>query len=422
MCPGISIENPLESQRRYESFSNSDYIGSRLGADRAWCPRGPLVTNRHWMTLDLLTKMHVSGLAMQTRNDATHHHVKTFDVSISDDGVTYVSVGVYEVFGLLDRTLTAHVLLAAIVETRFIKITSKTWSNEPCFRIGIILSCLCPGHLIGPAGGPCTTCPPGTSKFNSDTCLCPAHLTGPAGGPCTDCPPNTSKFTFDQSVCNPYKCPSRAVSLANNSTNAAYQCGIGNYEETRVLNPPRQQRNYSSVLSNSFLGSLLDDVGAGSTWQPSSNSIGQWMDIDAGEPMDIVGLITQGKGGTNIEFVRTFIVEYSDLAWKKCQVTKHWMRMYCERNTPQHTATHCYTLQYSAIHCNTLQHTATHYITLQHTATHCNRRSLELQRPSQDIHCNTLQHTPTHCNTLQHTATGAVLKSKGQVKTFTATN
>jgi len=43
-----------------------------------------------------------------------------------------------------------------------------------------------------------------------------------------------------------------------------------------------------------------------------------------------------------------------------------------DRNTLQHTATHCNTLQDTATHCNTLQHTATHCNTLQHTATHCN--------------------------------------------------
>ena len=52
-----------------------------------------------------------------------------------------------------------------------------------------------------------------------------------------------------------------------------------------------------------------------------------------------------------------------------------------QRNTPQHTATHCNTLQHTATPCNTLQLTATHCNTLQHTATHC----------------NTLQHIATHC-------------------------
>jgi len=41
-----------------------------------------------------------------------------------------------------------------------------------------------------------------------------------------------------------------------------------------------------------------------------------------------------------------------------------------ERNTLQHTATHCNTLQHIATHCNTLQHTATHCNTL-HVCCRC---------------------------------------------------
>jgi len=100
-----------------------------------------------------------------------------------------------------------------------------------------------------------------------------------------------------------------------------------------------------------------------------------------------------------------------------------------QKETLQHTATHCNTLQQNchtlqpsatgvlqvvgrvgglfnkelhdtlhhiASYCNTLQHTATHCNTLQHTATHQN---------SGAIHCIILHHTATLCNTLQHTTT-----------------
>jgi len=73
------------------------------------------------------------------------------------------------------------------------------------------------------------------------------------------------------------------------------------------------------------------------------------------------------------------------------------------------TATHCNTLQLNATHCKTLQHTAsitsgtefcgTKVSWVQQTSTHCNTMHHTA------THCNILQHTATHCNTLQHTAT-----------------
>ena len=124
-----------------------------------------------------------------------------------------------------------------------------------------------------------------------------------------------------------------------------------------------------------------------------------------------------------------------------------------DRNTLQHTATHCNTLQHTATHCNTLQHTATQLDSkfykvwrsvsldnikalyrlyriycvavccsvLQCVAVCCGRGRLFSKHyidvtefaPVQNrplplhtaTHCNTLQHIATHCNTLQHTAT-----------------
>jgi len=75
-----------------------------------------------------------------------------------------------------------------------------------------------------------------------------------------------------------------------------------------------------------------------------------------------------------------------------------WCESRTQRNTRQHTATHCITLQHIATYCNTLRHIAARCSTLQHTATHCNT----LQHTA--ALCNTLRHTGTCCSTLQNTA------------------
>ena len=79
-----------------------------------------------------------------------------------------------------------------------------------------------------------------------------------------------------------------------------------------------------------------------------------------------------------------------------------------QRNTLQHTATHCNT------HCNTLQHTAPHCNNI-HTPQHVHARH-KVKRHGQHAartpypvcaatHCHSRPLTATYCKTLQHTAT-----------------
>jgi hypothetical protein len=83
------------------------------------------------------------------------------------------------------------------------------------------------------------------------------------------------------------------------------------YDETRILNPPYAQRSYSSIWSNNHFNSLLDDLNTATAWNAQTQTIGQWMQIDVGSPMRIVGIITQGRGIVRSDqYVTEFSVEY----------------------------------------------------------------------------------------------------------------
>ena len=81
-------------------------------------------------------------------------------------------------------------------------------------------------------------------------------------------------------------CPANTVSLPGSTSPAECGCPAGSYEETRLLNPSEDSRTYSSVLSVhkfSQLDSLHNEV----AWIAGTNTQGQWMEIDASEPITL---------------------------------------------------------------------------------------------------------------------------------------
>jgi len=107
-------------------------------------------------------------------------------------------------------------------------------------------------------------------------------------------------------------CPATAILLPGSTSSAACGCPAGSFEETRVLNPPYIQRKYSSIFQPDNLDkSLLDDIG--SSWSAQSNSVWEWMEIETGQPIQIVEIILQSRGGIATwqqQYVTEFRVEY----------------------------------------------------------------------------------------------------------------
>jgi len=82
-----------------------------------------------------------------------------------------------------------------------------------------------------------------------------------------------------------------------------------------VLNPPYAQRSYSSIHVDGLSWSLLDDLNSGMSWSANIVAVGQYMQIDVGVSMHILGVVTQGRGpSTPGQFVTQFSVQHFETA------------------------------------------------------------------------------------------------------------
>jgi len=158
---------------------------------------------------------------------------------------------------------------------------------------------------------------PGTT-----TCACDPGFTS-AGPGCEACPAGEYKVLAGPQACD--ACPDGETSTEGSVSSAACVppcaaggegaclCAAGEFSETRVLNPPYAQRTYSS-FSGTMTASMLDDLSGAEAWAAQYNTPNQWLQMDAGAPMLITGLVTQGRGSTFNHFVSEFTVEHRLLA------------------------------------------------------------------------------------------------------------
>jgi energy-converting hydrogenase Eha subunit E len=90
----------------------------------------------------------------------------------------------------------------------------------------------------------------------------------------------------------------------------------------RVLNPPEEARQYSSVWDGDPRGqgharSMLDSQQA---WSAGQNRVGEWMVIDAGNVVRLIGIVVMTRGHScTDQLVQTLRVEVSDngVAWRE---------------------------------------------------------------------------------------------------------
>ena len=167
---------------------------------------------------------------------------------------------------------------------------------------GLAADCTCNAGYSGPDGGPCVACAAGTFKAASGGSAYVSYV----------CPANQfSSEVAANTVAVCWACPSSALSLPASTSSAACQCRAGTYEETRVLNPPHAQRKYSSIWDNAMFGSVLDGLSNWHAWSPATAGvIGDWMEIDVGNPIHLVGVITQGRGNAVQTWATLIQVQY----------------------------------------------------------------------------------------------------------------
>ena len=111
-------------------------------------------------------------------------------------------------------------------------------------------------------------------------------------------------------------CSGEQYSLESSASVAecGQQCAVAPYNINRTtytnsrLNLPEASRTYSS-FSIDHIYSMLDTTTSHATWCASNADATPYIDIDAGEPMLISGIITQGRTGTNVHYVSGFEVK-----------------------------------------------------------------------------------------------------------------
>jgi len=118
---------------------------------------------------------------------------------------------------------------------------------------------------------------------------CITDFYGTSGEPCVACPRN---------------------SFSNNGSMYVTDCScsLGFYKETHMLNPAHASRRYSSVFQNKFYMSLLGDSLGARAWRPTQNKIGEWMEVDLDESMQLQGIVVEGIPQSN-EWVTNFNLE-----------------------------------------------------------------------------------------------------------------
>jgi hypothetical protein len=102
------------------------------------------------------------------------------------------------------------------------------------------------------------------------------------------------------------------------------------HDRTRVLNPPEHARTYSSVWTNDA-GHKLSMLDSRQGWSAQHNNYDQWVVIDAGERMQICGVVVSSRGHSRQEQkvtrVRVSVSEQQHGPWHPCGdfdcATKH---------------------------------------------------------------------------------------------------
>jgi hypothetical protein len=77
-----------------------------------------------------------------------------------------------------------------------------------------------------------------------------------------------------------------------------------------MIDPPEAQRSYSSILSNNAALYAQSRLGKNKAWLANTNAVGQWMKIDLGSTLPVVGIATLGRYNA-AQFVKSYKVQTS---------------------------------------------------------------------------------------------------------------
>ena len=229
-----------------------------------------------WWKLDLGQVRTVSTVSVWNRGDCCHERLDNFDIRIGNVPTSFA-----------ENPVCATGVAAP---------QSSPYSvNVPCHGVGRYLFIVVPGN----------------KKILT---LCEVEVNDHT---CSMCLPDTYSPTSGRSDCS--QCEAGKFQLTPGMTECA-PCNVGTYKNVtssgsgkRVFNPPDSARSYSSFYSPQHTQSMLDSIGSIGSWSSATLTVGEFLEIDVGEPMDIWGIITQGRATASCcsdQYVTRVKVEY----------------------------------------------------------------------------------------------------------------
>jgi len=244
------------------------------------------------------------GINHAEQSDWQLSKVYIWDKHLSDSDFQLASNSLYS--GLFSNTRATGVCLPCQANSQS-QAGASSCGCDPGYTANEGWRCtICPVNTFKALPGndiPCTACGENSdtnSQSGRSVCTCHTGYTSIDGGPCVQiC---VAGATTSVAIKNLVR------AMQGNTSVEGCECQAGSYQALRVLNPPEAFRKYSSVhLDNRY--SQLDSLHPSFGWVANTNDQGEWMEIDAGELIQIVGVIIQGQENDVQQMVTEFRVE-----------------------------------------------------------------------------------------------------------------
>jgi len=268
-----------EHARSYSSVYNNDAIGtnharSTINSPQAWSAKNN--KTGEWMQIDMGRVLTVAGTAVQGRR-GNSQYLKTYTVATSLDGTNFQSVGgVYNGGAGLAKNLFES---GGKRKARYVRIYVRTWHGHASARADVLITDA--GPSAGIAHGAKAAIPGTGGKLAGINHGAKAAVPGFGGKPAG------------------ISIPGRAASVVVD-------------EDVNRAGVPEHARTYSSIYNNDKPGvgygrSKLDSPQA---WSAAFNRMGEWMQIDLGQEMQVAGIAIQPRNGGS-QYVKTYTVATS---------------------------------------------------------------------------------------------------------------
>lgn len=271
-----------------------------LGQPTFWSAKRPAVGEA--AQLDVGSEHIILGVVVQG-NPRSDEWVTKFEVSCSVQGEIWSYVpGNFD--GNFDRSTWVIVRFPAPVQARYLRLVVLGWHDHPVWRVGVILA------------GAVTESPPvaneGRERPLSASCLISgSYQARPLSASCSTTMIGSHSHPLVRSG-SEVRTP-RSYQAGSWRSRPWQERGVGTWKSWRrdsekiwplEWNPQEGSRTYSTAQ-----GLPDSQLGSGSGWQAGRARSGEYLQIDLGLEMDVIGSVVQGYLGSD-KWVTEYEVRY----------------------------------------------------------------------------------------------------------------